>query len=237
MKLSKLTTGAAAFALLSFTSVSAWALPVLTFTQTPNSGTFSYDGQGGPAVGNGIGFSLITLTGGTPPGTNSSVLDCTSCFLSFETGNNLTEGSGVNATYTFEDGGSFELTGTASSGTFTTGPGSSELLGGGFTGTPTITITGPSSGEFEGIGTNSVASDILTYFGIGASSFTFDYDLAGTATGGSDRSLSNGQVAGGSLTVTAVPEPAQIAMFLFGAGLIGGGLWLRRKPQVVHNAV
>lgn len=192
-----------------------------------SGGTLLYDGAGGPLVGTGIIFDLITGID-TPlhaAGTGSD-LTCVGCTLAFTTGANVQE----TPVYAWAGGGSFVLTGTAQD------PGGTVVASGTLlSGVWGSFVSGASNGvtiNTGGQGTDTKNADLVAYFGITGANFTF----ASTQFSSSSLTLdpSTGAFSGvvdeadldNRTGAAAIPEPA--SLFLFGSGLIGLS-WLRRK--------
>ncbi len=240
MNIKKLTYSSLATVLLSGFAFSASAVPIINFDQNVPTGTISYDGDGGALIGSDIGFNLINLFGATPPAGNSDNLVCQGCLLNFTTGPVESEGSGTFGEWTFDNGGSFTLTGTALEGDNVIANG--ELLVGEFGNTPTVDREGESTFRFGSVGTDSKNPDLLDYFGfdpetqfmfanseISLMSAIFDADggFSGQVTAAD---LNNAEI------VAAVPEPEELGMFALGFALLGLGMLFRRKSGSM-NAV
>jgi len=201
----------------------------LKFDDTGGSGgTFTYDGNGGPAVGTNIIFDNILGTG-TP--SNSGVaasLDCVGCLLNFTTGDNLTEGTAGGAPWTWAAGGSIKIEGTArTQGGVVIASGT--LLEGTFAGQPSATSPLAGQGNFIGGGLDVKNEDLLAYFGLPLTGFEFVNSTVaiGCDTGTAPAISCN--VSNADLNNTAVPVPAPGTLALLGLGLLGIGARRLRK--------
>ncbi len=224
--LNKLAVAVAAVALLLSPGFS-YAASINFDQNSVSGGLLSYDGAGGPLVGTGIIFDLITGID-TPlhaAGTGGD-LTCVGCTLAFTTGANVQE----SPVYAWAGGGSFVLTGTAQE------PGGSTVATGTLlSGVWGSFVSGASNGvtiNAGGQGTDTKNADLVAYFGLTNPNFTF----ASTQFSSSNLTLdpSTGAFSGvvdeadldNRTGAGTVPEPS--ALFLFGSGLIGLS-WFRRK--------
>jgi hypothetical protein len=204
------------------------ATPLLSFDQivNPPTGTLTYNGSGGSLKGTGIYFDIITGTG--TAANDGETLDCVGCFLSFETGANISDTAPV---YSWAGGGYFKLTGTAKDGA--TPVASGTLLEGTWH-SPVIGLRIGSSFQFLGTGTDTKHTGLLDFFGLPSVSFSFaNSELSGIATGsGSGFTASVTEADLTNSAPTATPEPATI--LLFGAGLAGlvSYRWRRQTHSV-----
>ena len=228
MKKKWLGTAAAVALSVALGTASASAIE-LNFDQLSDGGTLSYNGTGGPLVGTNIVFQQVTGIG--TPLENGTVLTCSpDCTLNFTTGNNTVE---TATGYVWAGGGTFTLTGTLFDGA--TEIASGTLLTGTFTGTllsPGGSLSGAQFG-FLGLGTDSKDPDLLAFFGLTG------YDLSFTNTEIGSSCIQNSttlalacNVSEADLINTATPVPEPSTMLLFGLGLVGLGVWGRKR---FHN--
>jgi len=182
------------------------------------TGTISYDGAGGALMGEDITFSFVSSPG-------FSSVDCSGCLLNFTTGG-FDSRTGDN--YTFNGGGSFELTGAVLDGGSTIANGT--LLTGTFNGDQTFSKINSRSGGFIGDGMNTVNDDLAAYFGIGPGSdfmfLTTNFSIQDLTYNGQSF---DGNVSAADLATTNVPEPQELGIFGLGLALMMFGLAYRRK--------
>jgi hypothetical protein len=202
------------------------AAPILTFDQTTDAGTLSYNGIGGPLKGTGIRFDMIT---GIDTAANDGVaLNCVSCFLNFETGVNLDH---TAPTYSWAGGGFFKLTGTAKDGGTTIATGT--LLEGTWD-APVLGLRAGSLFNVIGTGTDTKHASLLSFFNLPSVPFSFaNSDLSAiTSSAGVGFTASITEADLTNMAPTATPEPATI--LLFGAGLAGlvSYRWRRQTHSV-----
>jgi len=186
------------------------ATPILNFDQDSGGGTISYDGEGGALIGSDIVFETVVGLGTSL--NNGVILNITDGYLNFTTGDILTEGP---STWTFGDGGSFVLTGTAkTSGGTTIATGT--LLEGYFTADPANpSVTGNGSvlvATSFGVDTKNQA--LLDYYGVTSSDFQF----VNTEISMEDITIDADNGFSGTVTV-----------FLLGSACLVGFSGLRRK--------
>jgi hypothetical protein len=192
-------------------------MPILTFDQTVDAGTLTYNGTTGPLKGSGIRFDIIT---GIDTAANDGVtLSCVSCFLNFETGPNL---SHVLPTYEWAGGGYFKLTGTAKNGSTTIASGT--LLEGTWD-APVLGLRMGSLFNVTGFGTDTKHAGLLSFYNLPTIPFTFANSELSAITSGSGVGFT-ATVNEADLTnmgdTTPTPEPTTILLFGVGlAGLVG----------------
>jgi hypothetical protein len=105
-------------------------------------------------------------------------------------------------------------------------------------------VTGIGPINLNGFLTDNVfypsADPTFTQFGVGFLSPGFTYNLWGDAPGAYSFYAYNGSSytiqSTGSVTVTAIPEPATWAMMLLGFGMVGAGVRYRRRSTKVAYA-
>ena len=189
-------------------------------TQT---GTISYDGEGGSLIGNSIVFS--TILGTDTPSNAGSILTCTSCMLNFLTGANTLEGP---TQWNFGAGGLFSVTGTVFNGAVQIATGN--LLSGTF-GLQSSVIGTSGSGLFVGFGADSKHDDLEAFYGYPANK---SWDFASTTLSLNTCSApGNGGFSCGVLNADLnnvsvdVPSPGPVG--LMGAGLFALGLVARKR--------
>jgi hypothetical protein len=199
------------------------ATPILDFgIIAPTTGSIS-GGAGGPLVGTGIQVDNVVGIG--TPNSNGVTLTIDSGILNFTTGNYT--GAGPN-TWNFGGGGSITITGGIDLDPLTPGleiPLGSQLLSGTFTGASVISF-----GKFfkiTGASFYDTKDPALTaFFGLPNGTYDGNFNISFNAST-SGNSFSSTMVLSGDLTNSPVPEPA--TMLLFGCGLVGIGIFARRK--------
>lgn len=188
------------------------------------SGSLSYDGAGGPLVGTDISFDSIL--GEDTPMNDGVFLTIEEGILNFVTGDNIMEGPNM---WTFGDGGSFVLTGSAWDSSTSTLIASGTLLQGTFTGTPTVLQGGGNIGFFNGAGVDTKNAAILAYYDIPDQNFRFAHTVidlntfSWDANGGLTANVDNAD-----LVNQAVPDGGATVMLL-GATLLGLSVVHRKK--------
>lgn len=226
LKKGLLVIGLVAFALGCPNFAAADSPTALIFDIGGGGGSISY-AQGGTLSGNGISVSdIYSIVGGTATATHA----ISGATLEFTSGNLTTYNAG---TWTFSGGGSITITpGTV----FGSSSGTNNLLQGTFKSvTVTQEVNTPyfqidfQDGAFTGKN-GTFASQILTNYNIGPSSYTGNVDLtflATTTTGNGFTSLGGPS---GKVSAT-VPLPA--SALLIGSGFLGLiGYGIRRQRSV-----
>jgi hypothetical protein len=209
--MTKLLGFLAAAVLLSTTAHAA----ILKFDDpTLPGGTVTYDGAGGPAIGDDI--LLQSIQGLGTPLNDGVTLACDGCLLDFTTGVNITEGPVL---WNFSSGGTITLTGAVPALGL---PAGTLLLSGVFSGTPNEITSGDGFGLFAAIGTDVKNETLATFFGLNPLDFTFGTtNIQTDTTVGADGSFS-GTVVNADLNntqaVAVVPNPS--TLLLFGLGLL-----------------
>ena len=238
------------------TAITAAALAVVVFAQAPSAnavalltfddhifggtaaGSLMYGGAGGPLTGSNIDINGV-VGSGTP--LNDGVrLRCDNCVLTFETGNNITEGPPV---WTFGAGGSFNLSGALFRDPALTPNvfgddvlflSSATLLSGSFTGVSSV-IASNNTLAFSGLGIDNKHESLLAFYGIEpGTSFTFASteitatdSVVNTGTGGFSGNVDNSDLTNTAREQVRVPEPMTLGML--GIGLLSLGALVRRR--------
>jgi PEP-CTERM motif len=217
---------------------SAQALPTINIDQGTGGGqaggTLTYDGEGGPLVGTGIGFGVLNAVD-TALNTGTPLFCVPNCTLNFETGANIQEavtvGTGLTQ-WTWGGGGTFEVEGTLNTAADGSGTdiATGTLLAGEFTGA--LGLVGPAGRlAVTGVGEDEKIGSLLEFYGI---SEFLPFRFASTdiiASGlvvGPNSSLS-GTVTNADITNTQIPEPG--TLLLLGSGLAGASLLRRRMKK------
>jgi hypothetical protein len=221
---------------LLFTPVVGRALTIDFGVAAPTPGTISYNGLGGPLVGTNIQVdNVVDNDVGAP------VYTVINGLLNFTTGN-LTGtsagpppvwnfGGGPLTTITIVGGVGLDLN---SDGDFTDAgesiiiPAGTTLLSGNF-GTAYVTV----SGTFKIAGSaffDIKDDDLVTLFGGDPSkipSWNGNFNISFNAAGSPPAGFTSTSVLSGDVVNTPVPEPA--TMLLLGSGLLGIGIYARRR--------
>jgi hypothetical protein len=219
---------------LLLTAAPATALPTINVDQGTGAGqaggTLSYDGEGGPLVGTGIGFGALS---GFDTVANAGVpLFCVpSCTLDFATGGNTAEGTVGGGAWSWEGGGSFILDGTLNTASDGSGSeiASGTLLAGEFTGA--LGFVGPAGRLLAiGLGEDEKVAGLLQFYAIPdflPFRFAETNIVASGLTVGANGSL-DGSVTNADLTNTQIPEPGTLLLLGTGAAALGLRRWRRR---------
>jgi hypothetical protein len=204
----------AALLLLSATTVQAAILkfddPVIP------GGTVTYDGIGGPAIGDDI--LLQSIQGLGTPLNDGVTLDCVGCLLDFTTGANISEGP---ALWNFGPGGTITLTGAVPALGL---PAGTLLLSGTFSGTPNEITGGDGFGLFAAVGSDDKNATLAAFFGLNPLDFTFGTTSIQTDTTVGANGSFSGTVVNADLNNTQAVVPGPATGLLVGLGLLVLGL-------------
>jgi hypothetical protein len=199
------------FALLCCLPALAQAAILKFDDPTLPGGTVSYDGAGGPAIGDDILFQSIQGLG--TPLNDGVTLTCDGCLLDFTTGANLSEGP---ALWNFSSGGTITVTGAVPALGI---PAGTTLLSGTFSGTPNEITGGDGFGLFAALGTDVKDATLAAFFGLDPSGFTFGTTSIQTATTVGANGSFNGVVVNADLNNTQAVVPQAATGLLLGLGL------------------
>jgi hypothetical protein len=210
-------------------SAKVYATPIIDFAvgpPHPTTASIYYAGGVNPLVG--VDLSVFNVVGiGTPinSGTQYNILNG---HLDFQTGN--ITGSGTN-TWSFAGGGYIKLYGGVdfnNNGVIDAGeiPLGTLLLSGTFS-TADVTAYG-SYFKISGASFYDTKDKRLTdFFGLPNSTYDGNFNISFLALGLPPNGFSSIVVGSGDVINSPVPEPA--TMLLFGCGLVGIGIFARRK--------
>lgn len=211
--------------LVLFTAAPTAAVPTITFDTVPDGagGTITYDGAGGPAVGQGIVF--VNVQGLDTPLNSGAVLSCVSCALAFTTGANQDE---TPPGWSWAGGGTITLTGTIPAIGINA---PTDLLTGSFietANTPGLASTGPSA-IFLAFGFDTKDATLAAFYGLGPD-FAFANTEIALDTFSADP-VTNAFVAipNQADIINAAQVPGPIPLVLLGLGLLLAGPALRKR--------
>lgn len=199
---------------------------VISFDQVVDGGFLSYGGNiGDPIIGSAIRFDVID--------DGTLFLNCVGCTMNFTSGGSTSEGA---ITTEFGAGGSFTISGQAFSAGADGIRGTADdvleasgvLVSGSFT--PSALIDGGTVLTFNGFGIDTKNQDLLDFFGITATDFTFaSTAISATYAGDPRAGFAGVAVEDADFTNTAVASPEPATMSLFGLALLGLGGAVRRR--------
>ncbi len=197
---------------LSLTPAAVKADAILDFgIIAPTTGSISYAGGANPLVGARIDVDQVVGLG--TPLNNLVTVPLTNFFLNFSSGNFTGSDPthwnfGPGGTISISDGITTLLTGTFSNAIVTDIGGTFRVAIGGFTDFKNPILT-----NFYGLPAN------IPYIG--------NFNISFNALGDVPNPFTSTQVLSGDVTNSPVPEPA--TMFLLGSGLVGIGVYARRR--------
>ncbi len=215
---------------LSLFPVPAKADAVLDFNiAPPTAGTISYAGGSNPLVGAGI--SVDTVVGLSTLLNSGVVLPVVGGVLNFTTGN-LT--GSTASTWTFGPGGTITLTGGVDLNGGGIGPGDiplgTTLLTGTFfnpIGDAAVVTAFGTTFKIAGASFSDVKDrTLLAFYGLPFVGYAGDFNISFDAAGLPPNAFASTQILSGDVT-NSVPEPA--TMLLLGSGLLGIGVYARRR--------